>query len=55
MNRCILLNLSHRSGVPMSPAICISALHTCRCYIHKITHAESRRQVNESPERTSST
>ncbi|WP_370867238.1 hypothetical protein [Citrobacter europaeus] len=39
MNRCILLNLSHRSGVHMFPAICISALHTCRCYIHKIIHA----------------
>ncbi|WP_446661372.1 hypothetical protein [Citrobacter freundii] len=23
MNRCILLNLSHRSGVHMFPAICI--------------------------------
>ncbi|WP_423244182.1 hypothetical protein [Citrobacter portucalensis] len=39
----------------MSPAICISALHTCRCYIHKIIYAASRRQVNEFPERTSST
>ncbi|WP_422678840.1 hypothetical protein [Citrobacter cronae] len=55
MNRCILLNLSHRSGVHMSSAICISVLHTCRCYIHKIIYAASRRQMNESPERTSST
>lgn len=37
------------------PAICISVLHTCRCYIHKIIYAASRRQMNESPERTSST
>ncbi|WP_282873545.1 hypothetical protein [Salmonella enterica] len=42
MNRCILLNLSHRSGARMSPAICISALHTCRCYTHFGASQDSR-------------
>ncbi|EQC0967474.1 hypothetical protein VC862_06930 [Citrobacter braakii] len=40
MNRCILLNLSHPSGVHMSPAICI--LHTCRCYTHLGASQDSR-------------
>ncbi|WP_271443933.1 MULTISPECIES: hypothetical protein [unclassified Citrobacter] len=42
MNRCILLNQSHRSGVRMSPAYCISALHTCRCYTHLGASQDSR-------------
>ncbi|HFZ8995582.1 TPA: hypothetical protein ACIPUI_002737 [Citrobacter freundii] len=42
MNRCILLNLAHCSGVRMSPALCISALLTCRCYTHLGATQDSR-------------
>ncbi|WP_456237495.1 hypothetical protein [Intestinirhabdus alba] len=34
MNRCILLNQTHRSDVRSSHLFCISALHSCRCYTH---------------------
>ncbi|HFT5350807.1 MULTISPECIES: protein YqgG [Escherichia] len=42
MNRCLLLNLSHCSGEDSFPALCISALHTCRCYTHLGASQDSR-------------
>ncbi|WP_269147809.1 hypothetical protein [Citrobacter rodentium] len=42
MNRCFLPNLSYRSGAYMSPALCISVLHTCRCYTHLGASQDSR-------------
>ncbi|EON9053462.1 protein YqgG [Escherichia coli] len=42
MNRCLLLNLSHRSGEDSFPALCISALHTCRCYTYLGASQDSR-------------
>ncbi|XPE60456.1 hypothetical protein ACNKHT_18925 [Shigella flexneri] len=42
MNRCLLLNLSRRSGEDSFPALCISALHTCRCYARLGVSQDSR-------------